>query len=31
MLERALKDTEGFWGDAARELHWFKPWNRVFE
>jgi acetyl-CoA synthetase len=31
MPERALKDTEGFWGDAARELHWFKPWNRVFE
>jgi len=31
MLERALKDTEGFWGDAARELHWFKPWSRVFE
>jgi acetyl-CoA synthetase len=31
MLERALKDTEGFWGEAARELHWFKPWDRVFE
>ena len=31
MLDRALKDTEGFWGEAARELHWFKPWNRVFE
>ena len=31
MLDYALKDTEGFWGEAARELHWFKPWNRVFE
>ena len=31
MLERALKDTDGFWGEAARELHWFKPWDRVFE
>jgi len=31
ILERALKDTEGFWGEAARELHWFKPWDRVFE
>jgi len=30
-LERALKDTEGFWGDAARELRWFKPWSRVLE
>ncbi len=31
VLERALKDTEGFWGDAARELRWFKPWSRVLE
>lgn len=31
MLERALRDPEGFWGEAARELHWFKPWNRVLE
>ena len=31
MLERALSDTEGFWGEAARELHWFRPWDRVFE
>jgi acetyl-CoA synthetase len=31
MLERALKDTEGFWGEAARQLHWFKPWSRVLE
>lgn len=31
MLQRALKDTEGFWGEAAGELHWFKPWDRVFE
>ena len=31
MLERALKDTDGFWGEAARELHWFKSWDRVFE
>jgi len=31
VLERALKDTEGFWGEAAGELYWFKPWNRVLE
>ncbi len=31
MLERALEDTESFWAEAARELHWFKPWERVFE
>ena len=31
MLERALEDTESFWAEAAHELHWFKPWDRVFE
>jgi acetyl-CoA synthetase len=31
MLERALQDTDGFWGEASRELHWFKPWDRVLE
>jgi acetyl-CoA synthetase len=31
VLERALKDPEGFWGDAAKELYWFKPWSRVLE
>jgi acetyl-CoA synthetase len=31
MLERALKDPEGFWGEAAGELHWFKRWDRVLE
>ncbi len=31
MLERALKDPESFWGEAAGELHWFKRWNRVLE
>ena len=31
ILKRALEDTEGFWGEAARELNWFRPWDRVFE
>jgi len=31
MLERALEDPEGFWGEVAEELHWFKRWNKVFE
>lgn len=31
MLDRALRDPESFWGEAARQLHWFKPWDRVFE
>ena len=24
-------DPEGFWASIARELHWFKPWDRVLE
>jgi len=31
MLKRALDDPESFWGEVAQELHWFKPWNKVFE
>ena len=31
MLKRALDDPEGFWGEVAQELHWFKPWDKVFE
>ncbi len=28
---RASADPEGFWSDIARELHWFKPWDKVLE
>src|SRR5579862_163653 len=28
---RAAADPEGFWADIARELHWFKPWDKVLE
>ena len=31
MLKRALEDPDGFWGEVAEELHWFKPWSKVFE
>ncbi len=27
----AQADPEKFWGALARELHWFKPWDRVLE
>ncbi len=23
--------SRGFWADIARELHWFKPWDKVLE
>ena len=26
-----MKDPEGFWAEAAGELHWFKTWDRVLE
>jgi acetyl-CoA synthetase len=31
MLKRALEDPEGFWGEAAEQLYWFKQWDRAFE
>ena len=29
--QRSVEDPEGFWAEAASELHWFKPWDKVFE
>ncbi len=29
--EEASENPEAFWGKAASELHWFHPWDRVFE
>jgi acetyl-CoA synthetase len=28
---QAERDPEGFWAEAARELHWFRPWTSVLE
>ncbi|MDP0501170.1 MAG: acetate--CoA ligase [Verrucomicrobiota bacterium JB022] len=28
---RSIEDPEGFWGDVAQELHWFKKWDRVLD
>ncbi len=28
---RSLNDPEGFWGDAAEDVHWFKKWDRVLD
>lgn len=27
--ERSIKDPESYWDTVARDLHWFKPWNKV--
>jgi acetyl-CoA synthetase len=31
MYDRSIKDPEGFWGEIAKELHWFKPWDSVLK
>ena len=28
---RSIEDPEGFWAEAARELEWFQPWQKVFD
>ena len=28
---RSLADPEGFWGEAAAEIDWIKPWDRVLD
>jgi acetyl-CoA synthetase len=29
LWQRAKDDPEGFWGEQAKELSWFKPWTKV--
>ena len=31
MRRRALEDPEGFFGEIARELDWFKTWDKVLD
>ena len=31
MYERSVKDPEGFWGEQAKSIDWFAPWNKVKE
>lgn len=28
---RSIDDPEGFWGEQARTLHWFRPWSKVLD
>ena len=28
---RSIADPEGFWAEAAAELHWFRRWDEVFQ
>jgi len=29
--ERSIADPEGFWGEIAKEFHWFTPFGKVLE
>ena len=31
LWNKAADDLEGFWGELAGELHWFKPFDKVLE
>ncbi len=28
---RSIKDPEGFWGEAAEQIHWYKKWDKVLD
>ena len=29
--ERSMSDPEGFWGEAAAEIDWYRPWDKVLD
>ncbi len=31
LYQRSVDDPEGFWAEAASELHWFTPWKQVLD
>jgi len=31
VYQRSLSDPEGFWGEAAKAIHWDKPWDKVLD
>lgn len=31
LYARSIQDPEGFWAEAASELHWFKRWEQVLD
>lgn len=31
MLKKGERNPEQLWAEVAEELHWFKPWQKVFE
>jgi len=31
IYKRSIEDPEGFWAEAAEEIHWFKRWDKVLD
>lgn len=31
IFQRSIKDPDGFWGEAAEAVHWYKKWDRVLD
>ena len=31
VYERSFKDPDGFWGEAAEALHWYRKWDQVLD
>jgi propionyl-CoA synthetase len=31
MYSRSISDPEGFWGEAAQDIHWTKTWDKVLD
>ena len=31
LYKQSIEDPEAFWAGVAKELHWFKPWDKVLE
>ena len=30
-FSRSIRDPEGFWGEAAEAIHWYKKWDKVLD
>jgi propionyl-CoA synthetase len=30
-FDRSIRDPEGFWGQAAEDIHWIKRWDKVLD
>ena len=31
LYKQSIEDPESFWAGVAKDLHWFKPWDKVLE